>query len=808
MSVIHDFLKKTAGDKQAEPRAPRPPEMFEAPKRLPWSAWAGWGVAVVAVVSAAPVVMERWMGVDKGAPASLAVNASLGVIQAVSEPPGAGILMDGRFVGVTPARFQWTAGQATMTLKKNGFQDLTAAVRVDATKEVDFRVSLSPAALPSAKSEPIPVEKPGAMASVEPPPAPESPAPAPVAAVPVVLESVPAHDGSAPVFAPGESASLMAIPEPTAGHPLTLAPPPQTASEEGAAPSGETSAATPTEEKSAAAEPAPAKDKPASRKKEKPHKAPAPAQDGVVTPAMTAAALDDAKKIAVEEAMATLLKSSDTPPLQTLDFAYSIQMAAFLDRESALREAALWRKKGYDAYVLELWGVKDPTRLWQSVRVGRFNDLAKAWAALDALRKKEGIKGFYVARSDTFAPPSGAPPSQSSKIIPLSASAKAAETPVAAPSAPATAHEPEKESAPAPVHETTTSAVPQPEKPPIAPPADAKPEPAPAPANVDWKKSSDDAVKTVAPAPAIAPEPPPVVAGEPAAKPVAVEEKPAVEKAKRPQQAKAAKSKTKEPEAVTEPSPISWGNATAPVEPEAPKPAPQPEVAKAPAPAPQPEVAKAAPPPPVEPMTEAPREMAKAPAPVAQPRAPEPMKPQARPARPMPAPVADAQKPSAQQVSQAEKLYLQSVEKKNGNDMAGEEALLQQVVQLDPANMQAVRRLARILVETNRADQSLELLRHAAGGRSDTFLAEEDPNLAAFMAALYQRREDHWQAIDLYDALLKKYPNKGIWQMGMAISLEKVSENGEALRAYKKALESGDLNHKLQNFVRKRIEKL
>ncbi|MBF0273402.1 MAG: tetratricopeptide repeat protein, partial [Magnetococcales bacterium] len=168
----------------------------------------------------------------------------------------------------------------------------------------------------------------------------------------------------------------------------------------------------------------------------------------------------------------------------------------------------------------------------------------------------------------------------------------------------------------------------------------------------------------------------------------------------------------------------------------------------------------------------------------------------------------DSSKAAADQAGWVERTYQQALEKKDAGDREGEEALLQQVIKSDPGHKGAVRRMARIMVETNRGDKALEMLRQAAGGRGDTSLADEDPNLAAFLAALYQRREEHWQAIDLYEALLKKYPNKGLWQMGMAISLEKVEENNEAMRAYKKALASGDLNHKLQSFVRKRIEKL
>ncbi|MBF0439648.1 MAG: PEGA domain-containing protein [Magnetococcales bacterium] len=598
-----------------------------------WSGWMGWGVAVVVVLAAGPGLMERWFVKGGVSSATLQVDQGssvppvmplLGTIHAVSEPIGAGVLMDGRFVGVTPIRFHWTAGSVTLTLKKNGFQDLIAPVQVEMAKEVDFRVTMLPETLKTA-----------ALPATSPPP--------------VVSQEQKKSEEASQEIKPEEEVKKVEetkiIDEPKIDPPVN--------------------------QKVKTKQPA----------KEKVEKIPVqnetePVVDG----------LEDVRKNHMDPALTPLVRQADSKQSDQLDFAYSIQIAAFLDRDSAIRNAAIWRAKGYDAYVLELWGVKDPTRLWQSVRVGRFNDLAQARVALEALRKQEKVKGFYVARRDSFTPPEGAPPVKDAKIILMTGPTNTGKA-VSEPSSQADTVPTEQKVVEAQPVNSTTSVKP-----------------------VESTGTVEQVIKEVLP------------------------------------------------------EQSAWVNDDLRVQ----KMTPQPKAAESKSP-------------------------------------PEKKRPAQKPPSDSPQ---EPVKVSMEQASLAERTFMNSFDKKESGDLEGEEAVLQQVLKIDPGHIKALRRLARIMVETSRPDKALELLKNSIGGRSDSFLAEEDPNLAAFMAALYQRREEHWQAIDLYDALLKKYPNKGLWQMGIAISLEKVDESAEALRAYKKALASGDLSHKLQSFVRKRIEKL
>ncbi|MBF0214475.1 MAG: PEGA domain-containing protein [Magnetococcales bacterium] len=903
MSLMIKMLEKSKQDgvgsnAMASDPVVRALEAREA-KRSSWSAWAGWGVAAMVVLVAGPMIVERWYVKGEMTPVSALTGTTpvaqhssqpLGTIHAVSEPPGAGVLLDGRFVGVTPIRFQWGSGSTTLTLKKNGFQDLIAPLQVEVAKEVDFRVTLQPETMPLVAAKPAenginPVGATSASASLSAPAAPVSaPASVPVvasgsaplsgaapekAATPPVAAAMPAPQAptpAEPMAKPIEPASLAAIPageDPETDAPLQLAGvirhPPEIRIAESP--------------KSGGKEEGKAKKSVKSSKASKAHEGEVPMQD--------------VREISKDPDLAPLLRQAEGTPSDTLNFAYSIQMSAFLDRESAIRNAALWRKRGYDAYVLELWGVKDPSRLWQSVRVGRFNDLVKARTALEALRRQEKIPGFYVARSDSFTPPEGAAPVQTAKIIPLTGPDSTVR--VGPVGGKATGAGSESSATPP----TTGGELPSgmPSEGSVHVPSDSQ------------EKSREVAQAEVAPVDAlpVTPVPLPVVSPTPrkseskalakaASKPLAqaelhAEPRPEPPAASKPL-AQAELQAEPRPEPIAASKPLAQAELQAEPRPE-PKAEPQSErragVHEAALKTPEPlhalsatgasgfeggdssasrkrndpvgkgisavaEESAAG-----DRVMDAKKVVALQPSMVGVQTAkdilPEPsawsesefrtqrqaeMKNSGHPPPDSLTPGApqatDSKSPpekrrsvtqspegarrdasvkvAADQAGWAERIYQQSTEKKDAGDREGEEALLQQVVKADPSHKGAVRRLARIMVESNRGDKALELLRQMAGGRGDQSLADDDPNLAAFLAALYQRREEHWQAIDLYDALLKKYPNKGLWQMGMAISLEKVEENNEALRAYKKALASGDLNHKLQSFVRKRIEKL
>ncbi|MBF0124584.1 MAG: tetratricopeptide repeat protein, partial [Magnetococcales bacterium] len=83
-----------------------------------------------------------------------------------------------------------------------------------------------------------------------------------------------------------------------------------------------------------------------------------------------------------------------------------------------------------------------------------------------------------------------------------------------------------------------------------------------------------------------------------------------------------------------------------------------------------------------------------------------------------------------------------------------------------------------------------------------------DVDLLAMQATAYQRNGQHHKAIDVYEKILRKHPEKGTWWMGMAISLEQVKELHAAIQAYQSALESNVLSVELRQFVAQRIQSL
>ncbi|MEO5364963.1 MAG: tetratricopeptide repeat protein [Magnetococcus sp. WYHC-3] len=110
---------------------------------------------------------------------------------------------------------------------------------------------------------------------------------------------------------------------------------------------------------------------------------------------------------------------------------------------------------------------------------------------------------------------------------------------------------------------------------------------------------------------------------------------------------------------------------------------------------------------------------------------------------------------------------------------------------------------AHALVRHGRVDSAVGVLERT---RQEIF--KPDAELNAFLAALYQRVGRHWDAISLYEVLLRDHSGNGVWWMGIGISLEAVGQRAEALNAYQRALDSGQLNRKLSYFTQERLKGL
>ena len=109
---------------------------------------------------------------------------------------------------------------------------------------------------------------------------------------------------------------------------------------------------------------------------------------------------------------------------------------------------------------------------------------------------------------------------------------------------------------------------------------------------------------------------------------------------------------------------------------------------------------------------------------------------------------------------------------------------------------------ARLLLDNSQTTEAIQLLL-----RNKPAMAT-DLNYFALLAASYQRNKNHAAAANTYVQLLKIKPREGIWWVGMAVSLEALNKNKEALDAYEKARQTGTLNTRVSNYSSQRLKQL
>lgn len=612
------------------------------------------------------------------APSAEAIVSGSGDIHAVTDPPGAGILMDGNFVGVTPIRFDWEPGSHRLEIKKYGYHDLIVDLNLEKGRRMEVDLNLYPIIQQNLKmSETTPEEttKPTTSDSQTKP--------------------------SAWVAKPGQGATP---PRKVESHP-----------ENG---------------------------------------------DNKSTRIYTVE----------EENQQTITGRVQEMAHNEMPFRYSIQVGAFLDRDSALRLAAFWRRKGYDAYLLELYGIKDPSRLWQSVRIGRFDNIMVARRYMDNFRAKETADG-YLALSDSFAPPS--------QGLLTAGIGSTSRKPIRE------EKEPNPASPAPPASESVTQTSPRTEE--------------PNPSNGEENPIGAETIVPQSTPSLTQATPPKVQTPSPRTAPVA-------------EQALVSATTAVSINPAQEDASIRWLNPSAPppgpkmasTEPEQPKEPPATEAAAVPIPM---ETVKVD----LEP-TKSHLDLAPPNIPIAakttgeRDNVPPPI--QNPPAVGEKKSVASDAATNVTDSAEIQALYDQALaEEKNGNSSTAQE-LYKRVLERDSGHLLARQRLARIYVESGLAAQALTILKPAVSGRDAQSLAQSDPNFSAFLAALYQRQEEHQKAVELYKALLSSNPDKGIWQMGIAISLEKLHQPENAMANYEKALNSGELSARLRTFVQKRLQSL
>ena len=160
--------------------------------------------------------------------------------------------------------------------------------------------------------------------------------------------------------------------------------------------------------------------------------------------------------------------------------------------------------------------------------------------------------------------------------------------------------------------------------------------------------------------------------------------------------------------------------------------------------------------------------------------------------------------------------------------------LLYKVLLLDFTHIQARKTLASLLFREQQYDEAIEILElgriqhpedvtftlllariHTERGQDPVavdLLERINPDVAsnsdfyALLAALYQRSAQYKKAAVVYEKLLRVYPGRAVWWMGLGLSLQSTERQQDALSAYKRALSAQGLTVELKRFIQKRMQ--
>lgn len=131
-------------------------------------------------------------------------------------------------------------------------------------------------------------------------------------------------------------------------------------------------------------------------------------------------------------------------------------------------------------------------------------------------------------------------------------------------------------------------------------------------------------------------------------------------------------------------------------------------------------------------------------------------------------------------------------------DAAGQ--ILSAALKQSPVQPRLAMLQARLLAEAGRDTEAVSILQTAQ--------SSGDADYQALLGALQQRLGNDIQAADAYRLALTSAPQRGIWWLGLAISLERSQQSVQALTAYRNALSDTALETQVSDYVRARIAAL
>lgn len=159
-------------------------------------------------------------------------------------------------------------------------------------------------------------------------------------------------------------------------------------------------------------------------------------------------------------------------------------------------------------------------------------------------------------------------------------------------------------------------------------------------------------------------------------------------------------------------------------------------------------------------------------------------------------------------------------------------ASLKEAIAYSSANRDAYRLLAVIYLEDGRADLASEIIEIGLSKHSDDHalmrlylqslvqqakykeaitvmeqrLRLTSPEDLGYLAGLYQKQNDHLNAVKFYARALQLKPSTSLWWMGQGISLEGIEKHEEALQSYQQSISTGQLSGKLAQYAASRIK--